>query len=66
MATLRTRVYAVKLMLLDHGEIVKCMGLDEDLRCRGVEKGEKLDEEIKRQSAILEEYERLYGGVRGP
>ena len=59
----RSRVFAVKLLLLDHGEVVKCLGLDEELTTRGITKGESLADEIKRQTAILDEYEEQYREV---
>lgn len=64
MSSLKTRVFAVKLMLLDHGEVVKCVNLDEELAKRGVDGPEALQDEIKRQAAILDEYEAKYGEVR--
>ncbi len=63
MAAFRTRVYAVKLLLLDHGELVKAMGLDDILIAKGVVDGENLDGEIARQTAILKEYEKTYAHV---
>jgi hypothetical protein len=64
MASFRTRVFCVKLLLLDHGELVKCMNLDDELIRRDAAADENLDNEIKRQSRILEQYEREYSKVR--
>jgi hypothetical protein len=62
LASFRTRVFAVKLLLLDHGELVKALGLDDELVQRG-SSGENIDSEISRQAAILQEYETLYAKV---
>ena len=64
MAAFRTRIYAVKLLLLDHGELVTAMGLDDELVQKNSAPGENIDSEISRQSAILKQYEDKYSKVR--
>jgi hypothetical protein len=63
MASFRTRVFAVKLLLLDHGELVKALSLDDELVQKNSAPGENIDSEIVRQSAILKAYEDKYSKV---
>ena len=62
--SLRTRVFAVKLLLIDHGELIRATNLDEELLSRNRHPDETLAEEISRQTGILERIEDEFGEVR--
>ncbi len=56
-------MFAVKLLLLDHGEVIKCMSLDDELLKCGATKDETLADEIAKQHAVLDTYELEYASV---